>query len=261
MDYKTLLVEQRGAALHVTLNRPEVHNAFNDELIHEAVDFFSGLKGGAVRAIVLRGSGPNFCAGADLNWMAKMVSYGRDENVRDAALLAKMFAVIDECPIPVIGRVQGAAIGGGVGLVAACDIAISMESSKFGLSEVKLGILPAVISPYVIGKIGASHARALFLTGERFPAARALAIGLVHRLTESEVALDAAVDETVSNLTSSGPEAVAECKKLIDFVASNNRAASIPYTIEAIAQRRVSAEGQEGMSSFLKKGKPAWSRG
>ncbi|HXI13273.1 MAG TPA: enoyl-CoA hydratase-related protein [Thermoanaerobaculia bacterium] len=259
MDYKTLLVEQRGVALHVMLNRPDVHNAFNDELIREAVDLFSTLEQTrGVRAVVLRGGGQNFCAGADLNWMAKMVSYGRQENIRDASLLAKMFAVIDECPIPVIGRIQGAAIGGGVGLVAVCDIAISMESSKFGLSEVKLGILPAVISPYVIGKIGASHARALFLTGERFSAARALSIGLVHRLAATDEELDSAVDETVAGLTSSGPEAVAECKKLIDFVASNDRAESIPYTIEAISQRRVSAEGQEGMSAFLRKEKPEW---
>jgi methylglutaconyl-CoA hydratase len=259
MAYKTLLVEETGGVLSVTLNRPDVHNAFNDELIAEAIELFSGIaEGTAARVVVLRGTGPNFCAGADLNWMSRMVSYTRDQNIRDSSLLAKMYSLIDECPLPVIGRIQGAAIGGGVGLVAVCDVAIAMEDSKFGLSEVKLGILPAVISPYVIGKIGRSHARALFLTGERFGADRALRIGLVHRVTDSVEALDAAVADTIKQLQSSGPEAVRECKKLIAYVASNELADAIPYTIEAIATRRVSAEGQGGMAAFLKKEKAPW---
>src|SRR5205085_11202791 len=140
-----------------------VHNAFNDELIAEAIELFTNLPGDA-RAIVLRSNGPNYCAGADLNWMSRMVAYTREENIRDSSKLAKMYAVINECPLPVVGRIQGAAIGGGVGLVSVCDIAICSTESKFGLSEVKLGILPAVISPYVIAKIGETHARALFLT-------------------------------------------------------------------------------------------------
>jgi methylglutaconyl-CoA hydratase len=168
-----------------------------------------------------------------------------------------MYALIDECPFPVIGRIQGAAIGGGVGLVSVCDIAIAASDAKFGLSEVKLGILPAVISPYVIGKIGSSHARALFLTGERFDAERALRIGLVHRVVESD-ALDASVSETIKQLMGSGPQAVRECKKLIRFVASNGREESIPYTIDAIATRRTSEEGQAGMSAFLSKQKAPW---
>ncbi|HWS72677.1 MAG TPA: enoyl-CoA hydratase-related protein [Thermoanaerobaculia bacterium] len=260
MAYKTLLVDETDGVLSVTLNRPDVHNAFNDELIAEAVELFSSIGSSSARLVVLRGTGPNFCAGADLNWMSRMVSYTRDENIRDSALLAKMYALIDECPLPVIGRVQGAAIGGGVGLVAVCDIAIAMHDSKFGLSEVKLGILPAVISPYVIGKIGRSHARALFLTGERFDAERALRIGLVHRVTDSIEALDAAVEEAIKQLKSSGPEAVRECKNLIAYVASNELAEAIPYTIEAIATRRVSAEGQGGMAAFLKKEKAPWAR-
>src|ERR1043166_291496 len=173
--------------------------------------------------------------------MSRMVSYTRDENVRDSAQLAKMYAVINECPLPVVGRIQGAAIGGGVGLVAVCDVAICAPQSKFGLSEVKLGILPAVISPYVIAKIGETHARALFLTGERFDAERALRIGLVHRVPD---ALDAAVGETLAQLRTSGPEAVRECKKLIRHVAASELAEAVPYTIEAIAERRVSAEGR-----------------
>ena len=207
---------------------------------------------------MLRGSGSNFCAGADLNWMSQMVHYTRDQNVRDSANLAQMYAVINECELPVIGRIQGAAIGGGVGLVAVCDIAICTRDAKFGLAEVKLGILPAVISPYVIAKIGPSHARALFLTGERFDADRAMRIGLVHRVADDTTALDAAINDTIEQIRTSGPQAVRECKRLIAHVASHEPADSIPYTIEAIATRRVSDEGQAGMNAFLKKEKPPW---
>ncbi|HXG59051.1 MAG TPA: enoyl-CoA hydratase/isomerase family protein [Thermoanaerobaculia bacterium] len=259
MTYKTLSVEESGGVLTVALNRPEVHNAFNDELIAEAIDLFEDIGSKTeARAVVLRGGGPNFCAGADLNWMSRMVSYTREENIRDSARLAKMFAVMNDCPLPVIGRIQGAAIGGGVGLVSVCDIAIATRDAKFGLSEVKLGILPAVISPYVIAKIGVTHARALFLTGERFDAERALRIGLVHRLADSIDDLDAAVNETVAQLRSSGPEAVRECKKLIAYVASHDYEDAVPYTIETIATRRVSPEGQSGMKAFLEKKKAPW---
>jgi methylglutaconyl-CoA hydratase len=257
MTYKTLLVDEADGVLTVTLNRPDVHNAFNDELISEAIDLFSGINESHARAVVLRGTGPNFCAGADLNWMSRMVSYTREENVRDSSKLAKMYALINECPLPVVGRIQGAAIGGGVGLVAVCDIAIAARDAKFGLSEVKLGILPAVISPYVIAKIGETHARALFLTGERFDADRAQRIGLVHRIVDD---VDAAVAETIAALKSSGPEAVRECKKLIAHVASHPLVDAIPYTIDAIASRRVSEEGQGGMNAFLKKEKAPWTR-
>jgi methylglutaconyl-CoA hydratase len=256
MTYKTLSVEQAEDVLTVTLDRPEVHNAFNDELIAEAIALFTELAADtSLRAVVLQGRGANFCAGADLNWMSRMVTYSREENIRDSAQLAKMYSLIDECPLPVIGRVQGAAIGGGVGLVAVCDIAIAAPGARFGLSEVKLGILPAVISPYVIGKIGRSQARALFLTGERFDAARAYDIGLVHRIAED---LDAAVSETVAVIKTSGPEAVRECKKLIAYVAASELADAIPYTIEAIAARRTSEEGQQGMGAFLRKEKAPW---
>ncbi|MEK6371925.1 MAG: enoyl-CoA hydratase/isomerase family protein [Acidobacteriota bacterium] len=255
MIYKTLQVEEAAGVLSVTLNRPDVHNAFDEELIAEAIDLFGGIASLDVRAVVLRGTGPNFCAGADLNWMSRMVHYTRDENVRDSAQLAKMYALINECPLPVIARIQGAAIGGGVGLVAVCDIAIAARDAKFGLSEVKLGIMPAVISPYVIAKIGETHARALFLTGERFDAERALRIGLIHRVVDD---FGAAVEETLEQLMTSGPEAVRECKKLIAHVAARGLSEAVPYTIEAIAERRVSAEGQGGMQAFLKKEKPPW---
>lgn len=260
MAYKTLLVDPSDGVLNVTLNRPDVHNAFNDELIAEAIDLFSNIDPSAARAVVLRGTGKNFCAGADLNWMSRMVSYTREENIRDSSLLAKMYALINECPLPIVGRIQGAAIGGGVGLVAVCDVAITTTTSQFGLSEVKLGILPAVISPYVIAKIGESHARALFLTGERFEAERALRIGLVHRVVETADDLDNAVYETVTQLRTSGPEAVRACKQLIAKVAHSELADAVPYTIEAIATRRVSAEGQQGMKAFLNKELPEWAK-
>jgi methylglutaconyl-CoA hydratase len=258
MAYTTLLAEHADGVLTVTLNRPDVHNAFNDELIAEAIDLFSSIDVEATRAVVLKGTGRNFCAGADLNWMSRMVSYSRDENIRDSSKLAKMFAVMNECPVPIVGRIQGAAIGGGVGLVSVCDVAIALEGTQFGLSEVKLGIIPAVISPYVIAKIGETHARALFLTGERFDTERALRIGLVHRVTDTVEALDAAVYETITQLKTSGPEAVRECKKLIAYVATHEPSDSIPYTVDAIATRRTSDEGQEGMRAFLSKGLASW---
>jgi len=258
MAYNTLLVELLDGVLNISLDRPEVHNAFNDELIAEAIDLFSNIDPDAARAIVLKGAGKTFCAGADLNWMSRMVRYTRDENVRDSSLLAKMFALMNECPLPIVGRIQGAAIGGGVGLAAVCDVAIAMSDAKFGLSEVKLGILPAIISPYVMAKIGETHARALFLTGERFEAERAQRIGLVHRVVDTIEQLDAAVYETVTQLKTSGPEAVRECKKLIAHVATRAPIDAIPYTIEAIAARRVSEEGQEGMKAFLEKRLASW---
>src|SRR5438477_9433916 len=263
MTYKTLLVDETDGVVFVTLNRPDVHNAFNDELISEAIDLFESLARvipsdaarsegesrdphrsegdpstslamtpASARAVVLRSSGPNFCAGADLNWMSRMVAYTRDDNIRDSSHLAKMFAVMNECPLPIIGRIQGAAIGGGVGLVSVCDIAVATRESKFGLSEVKLGILPAVISPYVIAKIGESHARALFMTGERFDAERALRIGLVHRVVNDIDSLDAAVNDCLSQLMSSGPQAVRACKKLIAYVATHPLESPFPPRTE-----------------------------
>lgn len=259
MDYRTFAVESENGIVTVTLDRPDVHNAFNDDLIAEAIDLFRHLSiEGYARAVILAGKGPNFCAGADLNWMSRMSGYTHDENVADASQLAKMFATIDEAPFPVVGRIQGAAIGGGVGLVSTCDIAIATANAKFGLSEVKLGIIPAVISPYVISKIGETHARALFLTGERFGAERALQIGLVHQIVADEAELDAAVQKTVKQLLSSGPEAVRECKKLIRFVARHDTSELVPYTIDAIAVRRASDEGRAGMQAFLAKEKAPW---
>ncbi|HUO84525.1 MAG TPA: enoyl-CoA hydratase-related protein [Thermoanaerobaculia bacterium] len=260
-ELETLAVEERDGIIHLTLRRPEVHNAFNDQVIAEMIDLFEGpFPRSGARAIVLGGTGPNFCAGADLNWMARMIDYSREENIRDSSALAKMFALMNESSLPIVGRIQGAAIGGGVGLVSICDIAIAEEKSTFGLAEVKLGILPAVISPYVIAKIGEGHARALFLTGERFGAARAHQIGLVHHIVSGQEELDRAVDEAIRQLRSSGPGAVEACKALIRYVADHELMDAVPYTIEAIAERRVSEEGQGGMKAFLNKEKPPWDR-
>lgn len=260
-DYKTLRLAEADGVLEVSLNRPDVHNAFDDALIAEMIALVDEAEGRRdLRALVLRGDGPNFCAGADLGWMSKMVAYSRDENIRDSAQLARMYERLDRCSLPVVGRIHGAAIGGGVGLVAVCDVAIAEAGTKFGLAEVKLGILPAVISPYVIAKIGVTHARALFLTGERFGADRALQIGLVHRVARGPEELEALVGEVLGQIRSSGPEAVRECKKLIAHVASHSIDDSVPYTIEAIASRRTSPEGQQGMQAFLRKEKAPWTR-
>lgn len=258
-SFTTVRVEITDRVMNLTLDRPEVHNAFNDELLSEMIDLFEdrgSMEG--LRAIVLRSDGKNFCAGADLNWMAEMVDYSREENVRDSSALAKMFAVMNESPVPLIGRVQGAAIGGGVGIVSICDVVVAERQAVFGLSEVKLGILPAVISPYVIRKIGESHARALFLTGERFGSERALRIGLVHHVEDGIAGVDGRVEKLIGQLKTSGPEAVRACKTLIEHVAHSELSEAIPYTIEAIAERRVSAEGQEGMSAFLEKKTAPW---
>jgi methylglutaconyl-CoA hydratase len=258
--YETLLLARQDDILTVALHRPDVRNAFNDLLIAEGIDLFEGLTKDpeGVRAIVLRGEGKVFCAGADLNWMSRMVSYSREENVADSSKLARLFAVMNEVPMPLIGRIHGAAIGGGVGLVAVCDVAVADAGAKFGLSEVKLGILPAVISPYVIAKIGETHARALFFTGERFDADRALRIGLVHAVVADESALDAEVDRITSELMSSGPEAVRASKRLVFAVTTSSLEDAVPYTVDAIAERRTSDEGQRGMQAFLGKEKAPW---
>jgi methylglutaconyl-CoA hydratase len=246
-------VEDRVA--RVTLNRPDVRNALNDALIAELTDWAAGAsRAGALRAVVLAGAGSVFCAGADLHWMSRMVAYSHDENVRDAAALARMFEALDTLPFPVIGRIQGAALGGGAGLAAVCDIAIAADDATFGFTEVKLGILPAVISPYVVAKVGVSAARELFLTGARFPASRARDIGLVHTVV-GPAALDQAVDSVLSELASSAPGAVAEAKALIRTIAGRSPGSVMNITTETIARQRVSDEGQRGMRAFLEKRK------
>ena len=253
----TLRTETDGPVVRITLNRPEVRNAFNEELIAELTAWAESVKPGGARVAVLSGAGKMFCAGADLAWMSKMVGYSHEENVRDARAMARMFEVLDALPIPLIGRVHGAALGGGVGLAAVCDIVVAADDAAFAFTEVKLGILPAVISPYAIAKIGRTAARELFLTGARFSAARAKEIGLIHAVVEAGD-LDRVVAKYVNDLVTSAPEAVAAAKRLIAEVAGATRSSAIEYAIDAIAARRVSKEGQEGMGAFLAKRPPSW---
>lgn len=243
----------------VTLNRPEVRNAFNDEVIAElAAVFLEIAKRPEVRCVVLAGNGAAFCAGADLNWMKRMAGYTREENLEDASALARMLEVIYRCPKPTIARVQGDVYAGGTGLVAACDIAVSVDTAGYCLSEVKLGLIPATISPYVIRAMGARAAHRYFLTAERFSAAEALRIGLVHEVVGAD-ALDAKVAELAQALVQAGPEAVKACKKLLHDVAGEEISAGlVRRTVEGIADIRVSDEGREGIQSFLGKRKPGW---
>src|SRR5262245_26862018 len=254
----SLQIEISGPVVRITLNRPEVRNAFNEELIAELTAWAESIEvGGPTRVAVLAGAGKMLCAGADLTWMSRRVAYTRDENVRDARAMARMFEALDNLPIPLIGRVHGAALGGGVGLAAVCDIVVAAEDAAFGFTEVKLGILPAVISPYAIGKIGVSAARELFLTGARFSAARALTLGLVHAVVPAD-ALDATVQQYVRELLTAAPQAIARAKALIPQVTGRAPADVRDITSRAIAEQRVSPEGQEGLRAFLEKRKPSW---
>ena len=258
MSFKFLTRRREGAVEYLTLNRPEVRNAFNEDVIAELTAWAAQTHADqSVRVVVVAGAGPTFSAGADVQWMAKTVSYTREENLRDAAAASAMFAAIDALPQPVVGRVHGAALGGGAGLAAVCDIVVAEESAVFGFTEVKLGIVPAVISPFSLAKIGRSAARELFLTGARFSAARAREIGLVHAVVPA-AQLDATIEAYVRELLTAAPEAVAVAKALIREVWERSLEEARPLTAEAIAGRRVSAEGQEGLRAFLEKRKPSW---
>jgi methylglutaconyl-CoA hydratase len=247
-----------GPVTKVTLNRPEVRNALNEELIQALTAWARSVPDdGSVRAVVLQGAGSVFCAGADLQWMSKLVDYSHDENLADASEAARMFLAIDTLPVPVIARVHGAALGGGTGLAAVCDVVVAAEDATFGLTEVTLGILPAMISPYVIRKIGLSAARELCLSGARFSAARAREIGLVHEIVAAD-RLDLTVDRHVQSFLKAAPSAVAATKRLLAHVAGLHPADVLPMTVEAIAAQRVSPEGQEGMRAFLEKRAPGW---
>jgi methylglutaconyl-CoA hydratase len=243
---------------YLTLNRPDVRNAFNEEVIDELSRWAQvDAADEAIRCVVLSGAGKVFCAGADLAWMSKMVSYTREENVRDAQRMAQMFSLLDSVAVPLVGRVHGAALGGGCGLAAVCDIVVADENAVFGFTEVKLGILPAVISPYALAKIGRSAARELFLTGMRFSAQRAREIGLVHAVVPMDQ-LDAKVHEYVKEVLTAGPGGIAHAKALIPKVWNRLADEASLVTTETIASARVSAEGQEGMKAFLEKRKPRW---
>jgi methylglutaconyl-CoA hydratase len=254
-----LQITYAGAVARITLTQPEVRNAFSDEVIADITAAFTEVGARAdVRAVVLAAEGPAFCAGANLNWMRRMADYTREENVTDAAKLAEMLRVIYECPKPTIARVQGDVYAGGMGLVATCDMAVCVDTAGFCLSEVKLGLIPATISPYVIRAMGARAAHRYFLTAERFGAQEALRTGFVHEVVAAE-ALDAKVDELLKALTSASPNAVRACKRLVIDVAEREiNAELIAATVEGIADIRASSEGKEGVQSFLQKRKPSW---
>jgi methylglutaconyl-CoA hydratase len=262
MEYEYITSNREGAVERLTLNRPDVRNAFNEEVIAELTEWATQAAAAPIQArprvIVLGGAGKMFCAGADVTWMAKTVTYTEEENVRDATAMSRMFAALNSLPMPLIGRIQGAALGGGAGLAAVCDIVVADDQAVFGFTETKLGILPAVISPFALAKIGRSAARELFLTGARFSAARAREIGLVHAVVPASE-LDATIDRYVTELLTAGPEAVAAAKALIPLVAAASINEAQPMTARAIAARRVSKEGQEGLRAFLEKRKPGWS--
>lgn len=255
MEHVRLTRDRRDVAW-LTLDRPDQRNAFNAELIAELTSAADELIRDRPRAVVLAGAGPSFSAGADLTWMRSMRGRSQEENLADARAVAAMFRALDELPCAVIGRVHGHAMGGGAGLVAVCDVVVAAADTAFAFSEVRLGLAPAVISPFVVRKIGRSHARALFVTGERFDALRAERIGLVHRLADAD-ALDDAVVALVDAVHAAGPEAVAAAKRLPE-VASAPMEEAAQATARLIARLRAGAEGQEGMAAFLERRQPSW---
>jgi methylglutaconyl-CoA hydratase len=260
MSYQYLNIERNGGVERVTLNRPDVRNAFNEHMIAELTAWAARAhEDSSLRVVIFAGAGKVFSAGADAAWMAKMADYSHDDNVRDARAGAEMFLAINTVPAIVIGRIHGAALGGGSGLAAVCDIVVAESDAIFGFTETKLGILPAMISPYVLQKIGASAARDLFLTGRRFDAMKAKAIGLVHEVAAA-AELDAAVDRYVDEALSAEPTADARSKGLIPQVLGKAAADVIGITADAIASQRVSPEGQEGLKAFLEKRRPRWVR-
>lgn len=258
-----LRVDRDGPFARVTLARAEVRNAFNAELIAELRTAFAELSAEpatALRGVVLSGEGPVFCAGADVEWMRASAALSLEENERDAAALQAMLTAIDLCPVPVIARVQGAALGGGMGLCAVSDVVLATTSTRFGFTETQLGIIPAVISTFVLPKIGESHARALFTTGQRFDAQRAQAIGLVHEVLPDVASLDARVEEVLGELRAAGPTAVRAVKQLVRELRNLADDEARRHTVRHIAQQRTSPEGQEGLSAFLEKRPPTWTR-
>ncbi len=259
-----LIVERTGpdgVVARVTLNRPEARNAFDAALIAELRACFGGLARddpARLRAVVLAGTGPAFCAGADIAWMRASMALDVEGNEQDAMAMADMFEAIDTCPVPVIARVHGAVLGGGIGLCAVSDIVIAESGSRFGFTEARLGILPAVISPFVVAKIGESEARALFPTGRRFDAIRAQRIGLVHEVVEGDAALDAAVDASIAEVLAAGPTAARAAKAIVREIRGLGHGSAKWHTARVIARQRTSAEADEGFRAFDEKRRPAW---
>ncbi len=256
--YSTIIADHAGKVARITLNRPEVHNAFTAAMIRELREAVSAAAcDPEVRVVVLTGTGRSFCAGADLNWMREIIAASYDQNYAESLAVAEFHEELYALPKPTIARVNGTAIGGGTGFLSACDIVIASAEAKFGLSEVKLGLVPAAISPYVLRRIGESQARRYFLTGERIDARRAHEIGLVNIVVTPEE-LDHRTNELIASLLSSGPEALAKAKELLHDIPGMPFEEAKSYTAAMIAALRVSAEGQEGMAAFLEHRKPKW---
>jgi methylglutaconyl-CoA hydratase len=257
-SFPTLLTRRDGVVEYLTLNRPDVRNAFNEQMIGDLTAWAASINADDdVRVAVIAGSGKVFSAGADVTWMANALNYTHDENVQDANSAARMFAALDTLPVPLVGRIHGAALGGGAGLAAVCDVVAADENAVFGFTEVKLGLLPAVISPYALAKIGRAAARELFLTGMRFNAVRARDIGLVHAVVPVDQ-LDTIVAMYVNEFLSAAPDAISTAKALIPRVWARGAFDAAGLTAEAIAAQRVSEEGQEGLRAFLEKRKASW---
>lgn len=258
-DYETILSEEKNQICIITLNRGKLHNAFNPKMIAELTKEFTYQKSNSsIKIIILTGAGKSFSAGADLNYMESSKNFTLEENKEDARALENLFNTIYSINKPVVGMINGAAFGGGVGLITVCDIAVSVEKAIFAFSEVNLGIIPAVISPYVIPKIGYSSATRYFLTGERFSAKKALEMGLIHEVVSDETSMHKTVTRIVTHLLSSGPLAMAEVKKLIWINKSNSLEDARKKVIDKIANIRTSSEGREGLSAFLEKRSPSW---
>jgi methylglutaconyl-CoA hydratase len=253
------LADRSDGVVRLTLNRPDVHNAFDDRLIAELTQALESLgEDDGVRAVVLTGAGKSFSAGADLNWMRRMAGYSDEENLADARALARLMQTLNELPKPTVARVNGAALGGGTGLVACCDIAIASDKASFGTTEARLGIIPAVIGPYVIAAIGPRQAKRLMLTGERIPASEAARIGLVHEVAPAE-GLDAAINAVLDDLLRCGPKAIAAAKRLVrDLTGRPITAEIVDDMAQRIAQLRATAEARDGIVAFLEKRRPAW---
>ena len=258
MTHGTVCLTRDGVVARVTLNRPDLRNAFNDEMLADLLEAFGQIRDDpGLRVVILTGEGKSFCAGADLNWMKRVVNYTFEENYEDSLRLANMLRAIYSCPKPVIGRINGPAIGGGTGVVAVCDIAIASADAFFAFSETKLGLTPATISPYLLKRMGEKNLREFFLTGERFSAAQAAETGLVNAAVPADQ-LDTAVDAKVQAILTGGPAALTAAKELIREIGQRSLDDNGPYTAEEIARLRKSDEGQEGMNAFLNKRKPRW---
>lgn len=258
MELNTVRLERTRQVARVVLNRPEIRNAFNDQMLEDLLSVFSNIKADdTIRVIVLTGEGKAFCAGADLHWMKRVVDYSYEENYQDSLRLAEMLYEIYSCPKPVVGRINGSAIGGGTGLVAVCDISFAADNAVFALTETKLGLTPAAISPYLIKRMGERNLREYFLTGAKFTASGAAELGLINAAVPADE-LDSRISSTVELILTGGPEALAVTKELIRNIAERPLEELGPYTAEVIARLRMSSEGQEGMNAFLEKRKPEW---